>query len=91
MGWEPKTLDYLESIQALNSGISSFNLWVGQFNYDTPDFHMKSLPNPDKPGETISWQDDFLNQVNASKKTNIEISYFQALQSLVPDLLIYPF
>ena len=72
MGWQNNTLDYLESNQILNKGIPSFNLWVSQFEYDKPDFHIQSLSTTD--GETISWQDDFLNQVNASKKTNTEIS-----------------
>lgn len=68
MGWEDNTLDYLASIKALN-GMPVFNVWKSQFDpyfnntVNENDFHMLSVPNPDKPGETISWQQDFLRQV----------------------------
>ena len=74
MGWENNTLDYLESIKALN-GMPVFNVWKSQFDpyfnntVNENDFHMLSVPNPDKPGETISWQQDFLRQIK--KPTNI--------------------
>ena len=73
MGWENNTLDYLESIKALN-GMSVFNVWKSQFEpyfnntVNENDFHMLSVPNPDKPGETISWQQDFLRQIKKPTK-----------------------
>jgi len=67
MGWQNNTLDYLESKQILNNGLPSFNVWLSQFNYDKPDFHIQTLSTTD--GKTISWQDDFLNQ--AKKSTNV--------------------
>ena len=67
MGWQNNTLDYLESKQILNNGLPSFNVWLSQFDYDKPDFHIQTLSTTD--GKIISWQDDFLNQVNASKNT----------------------
>ena len=67
MGWQNNTLDYLESKQILNNGLPSFNVWLSQFNYDKPDFHIQTLSTTN--GKTISWQDDFLNQVK--KSTNV--------------------
>ena len=73
MGWEDNTLDYLESIKALN-GMPVFNVWKSQFDpyfnntVNENDFHMLSVPNPDKPGETISWQQDFLRQIKKPTK-----------------------
>jgi hypothetical protein len=74
MGWEDDTLDYLESIKALNS-MATFNVWKSQFDpyfkntVNENDYHLLSVPNPDNPGETISWQQDFLRQIK--KSTNI--------------------
>ena len=67
MGWQNDTLDYLQSKQILNNGLPSFNVWLSQFNYDKPDFHIQTLSTTN--GKTISWQDDFLNQVK--KSTNV--------------------
>ena len=67
MGWQDDTLDYLESIKALSGGTATFNVWASQFDYDKPDFHIQTLTTSD--GKTISWQDDFLNQVK--KSTNV--------------------
>tara|TARA_R110002096_G_scaffold146170_2_gene304489 strand:- start:2654 stop:4717 length:2064 start_codon:yes stop_codon:yes gene_type:complete len=78
VGWENNTLDYLESINVLNNGTASFKVWANQFEQyynpkgEQPEWHLKQIKKAD--GETISFQDHFLNQVNESKKTNVEVS-----------------
>ena len=72
LGWEDNTLDYLESIKVLSGGTATFNVWKSQFDEyynpkgEQPDWHLSQFTQPD--GKTISWQADFLNQVN--KPTN---------------------
>jgi len=78
VGWENNTLDYLESINVLNNGTASFKVWANKFEQyynpkgEQPEWHLKQIKNAD--GKTISFQDHFLNQVNESKKTNVEVS-----------------
>ena len=72
MGWEDNTLDYLASIKALN-GLPTFNVWASQHEKyynskgENPDWHLKQIKLKD--GTSISWQEQLLNQVNASKNT----------------------
>ena len=54
--------------------MATFNVWKSQFDpyfkntINENDYHMLSVPNPDKPGETISWQQDFLRQIKKPTK-----------------------
>jgi len=85
LGWEDNTLDYLESIKVLSGGTATFNVWKSQFDEyynpkgEQPDWHLSQFTQPD--GKTISWQEDFLNQVNKPTNTINNLNVASTLEN----------